>query len=90
MHNVEGGERTKCNCGGTTGKCPCAPGTCACERCSKNPDEKSGGVPSEEEAEMEKVNVDGKEKTKCNCGGSDGKCPCEPGKCACSGCSKAS
>ena len=43
-----------------------------------------------EKAEMEKVEVDGKEKTKCNCGGADGKCPCEPGKCACAGCSKAS
>jgi len=43
-----------------------------------------------EQAEMEKVNVEGKEKTKCNCGGADGKCPCPPGQCACSGCSKAS
>jgi len=41
-----------------------------------------------EKAEMEKVTVDGKEKTKCNCGGADGKCPCAPGQCACSGCSK--
>ena len=30
-----------------------------------------------EKAEMEKVEVDGKEKTKCNCGGADGKCPCK-------------
>jgi hypothetical protein len=44
---------------------------------------------SPEEAEMEKVTVDGKEKTKCNCGGTEGVCPCEPGKCACSGCAKA-
>lgn len=44
-----------------------------------------------EKAEMEKVTTaDGQEKTKCNCGGADGKCPCEPGKCACSGCAKAS
>ena len=43
-----------------------------------------------ESAEMEKVDVDGQEKTKCNCGGADGKCPCESGKCACAGCSKAS
>ncbi|TKA78832.1 hypothetical protein B0A55_02251 [Friedmanniomyces simplex] len=36
---------------------------------------------SAEEAEMEKVTTaDGKEKTKCNCGGTDSKCPCEPGK----------
>lgn len=46
-------------------------------------------MPTPEQAEMEKVQVDGQEKTKCNCGGADGKCPCEPGKCACSGCSKA-
>ncbi|KAK5118096.1 hypothetical protein LTR62_004142 [Meristemomyces frigidus] len=46
-------------------------------------------MPSAEEAEMEKVEIGGKEKTKCNCGGVDGKCPCEPGMCACSGCSKA-
>ena len=50
----------------------------------------AGGMPSYEEAEMEKVNIDGKEKTKCNCGGADGKCPCPPGQCACSGCAKAS
>jgi len=67
----------------------------------KNPKEGAAGVPTEgqgptssegvtaEKAEMEKVTVDGQEKTKCNCGGADGKCPCEPGKCACSGCSKA-
>ncbi|KAK3112218.1 Protein vip1 [Teratosphaeriaceae sp. CCFEE 6253] len=47
-----------------------------------------GQMPTAEEAEMEKVGDQGK--TKCNCGGADGKCPCEPGKCACSGCSKAS
>lgn len=50
----------------------------------------AGSVPTPEQAEMEKVNIGGEEKTKCNCGGADGKCPCEPGKCACSGCSKAS
>ena len=43
-----------------------------------------------EEAEMEKTMIDGKERTTCNCGGVDGKCPCEPGKCACQGCLKAS
>lgn len=53
-----------------------------------NSAEKSG-VPSAEEAELEKVQIGGQERTKCNCGGADGKCPCEPGKCACSGCSKA-
>lgn len=43
-----------------------------------------------EEAQMEKVEIQGEIKTKCNCGGQDGKCPCAPGMCACSGCSKAS
>lgn len=33
------------------------------------------GVPSAEEADMEKVTVDGKERTKCNCGGKDQSCP---------------
>lgn len=45
------------------------------------------GEVTAESAEMEKV---GDGKTKCNCGGADGKCPCAPGECACSGCSKAS
>ena len=34
-------------------------------------------------------NVPGTEKTTCQCGGNTGTCPCEEGKCACSGCSKA-
>ena len=55
----------------------------------KTPGEQTG-VPSAEQAEMEKVEIEGVERTKCNCGGADGKCPCEPGKCACAGCSKAS
>lgn len=88
LHNVEG-NRTACNCGAEAGICKCAPGTCACSSCAKNPDAKTT-TRTAEEAEMEKVEVDGQEKTKCNCGGADGKCPCEPGKCACTGCSKAS
>merc|ERR1711939_430003 len=84
------GDRTKCNCGGATGSCPCAPGTCGCANCAKNPDEKTTDVTAEQ-AEMEKVTKgDGKEGTKCNCGGADGKCPCPPGQCTRSGCSKAS
>jgi len=38
---TEGGSRTTCKCGADTGKCPCAPGTCACSNCAKNPDEKT-------------------------------------------------
>lgn len=89
LHNVEGTNRTACNCGANSGICQCASGACACSSCGKNPDEKTTSRTAEE-AEMEKVQVDGKEKTKCNCGGKDGECPCEAGKCACSGCSKAS
>ena len=48
----------------------------------------SATLPTPEQAEMEKVEIQGQERTKCNCGGADGKCPCEPGKCACEGCSK--
>lgn len=35
MEKVPGTEKTKCNCAGTTGKCPCAPGKCACAGCGK-------------------------------------------------------
>ena len=46
----------------------------------EKPAPSAGNVPSAEEAEMEKVDIAGQERTKCNCGGADGKCPCEPGK----------
>lgn len=48
-----------------------------------NDPEKQNQMPTPEQAEMEKVEIAGQERTKCNCGGVDGKCPCEPGKCAC-------
>jgi len=89
LHNVEGTNRTACNCGAQGKICQCAPGKCDCSSCPKNSDVKST-TRTAEEAEMEFVEVDGQKKTKCNCGGTDEKCPCEPGKCACSGCSKAS
>lgn len=89
LHKVEGTDRTACNCSAQGNVCQCAPGKCDCSSCPKNSDVKSS-TRSAEEAEMEYVEVDGQKKTKCNCGGSDGACPCEPGKCACSGCSKAS
>ncbi|CAK4031930.1 related to actin cytoskeleton (VIP1) [Lecanosticta acicola] len=81
--------RTKCNCGAATGICPCEPGKCACNSCGKNPEAKTTSV-TPEQAEMEKVQVDGKEKTKCNCAADESKCPCEPGKCACASCPKSS
>lgn len=90
-HPVEGNSsRTECNCSANSGKCSCAPGACACSSCGKNPDAPSTTKKTAEEAEMEKVTVAGQEKTKCNCGGSESACPCEPGKCACSSCPKAS
>jgi len=41
---VPGTEKTTCNCGATSEKCPCAPGKCACSKCAKNTEEptKSG------------------------------------------------
>jgi len=84
IHSVGEG-RTKCNCGSESGKCPCAPGACACASCGKNPDEKNTGATAES-ANLEIVSEDGK--TKCNCGGAEGQCPCPPGKCTCASCAK--
>lgn len=89
LHKVEGTDRTACNCNAKGSVCQCAPGKCDCSSCPKNSDVKSS-TQTAEQAEMEFVEVDGQKKTKCNCGGTDEKCPCEPGKCACSGCSKSS
>jgi len=89
LHKVEGTDRTACNCNAKGSVCQCAPGKCDCSSCPKNSDVKSSSQTAEQ-AEMEFVEVDGQKKTKCNCGGTDEKCPCEPGKCACSGCSKSS
>lgn len=47
----------------------------------------SGGSMAENEKTME--TVPGTQKTKCQCGGNTGTCPCAEGKCACSGCAKA-
>ncbi|TKX20626.1 protein vip1 [Elsinoe australis] len=78
--------RTECSCSANLGKCPCAPGKCGCSGCGKNPDAKNTSKVDPETAGMEKV--PGTEKTKCNCGADTGKCPCEPGKCACASCPK--
>ena len=51
----------------------------------------SGVATTADDIKVEPVTTSsGEEKTKCNCGGADGICKCEPGKCACSGCAKAS
>ena len=47
---------------------------------------KASGSMAENEKTMEKV--PGTEKTTCKCAGDGGACPCEEGKCACSGCAK--
>lgn len=41
MEKVGESDRTKCNCGANTEKCPCAPGKCACNNCAKNDDVKA-------------------------------------------------
>jgi len=41
MEKVGDSDRTKCNCGADTEKCPCAPGKCACSNCAKNTDVKT-------------------------------------------------
>ncbi|ORY14825.1 actin cytoskeleton protein-like protein [Clohesyomyces aquaticus] len=46
----------------------------------------TGEKPSVEEAQVEQI--PGSEKTKCNCGATAEKCPCPPGKCGCTNCSK--
>lgn len=84
MTQVPGTEKTKCNCGGSTGACPCPPGKCACASCPKNSE------PSHSEL-VEKMNMEkipGTDNTKCSCGGAEGTCPCEPGQCRCASCGK--
>ena len=84
---VPGTDKTQCNCGGDTGACPCEAGKCACASCPKN----GGEAPTGDASMIEKMGmqkVDGSERTKCNCGGDGGNCPCEPGKCMCGGCGK--
>ena len=46
----------------------------------------SGGSMEQNEKSMQ--HVPGSEKTTCQCGGDTGTCPCEEGKCACTGCAK--
>jgi len=49
--------------------------------------QQTGGKPSAEEAGVEKL--PGSDKTQCNCASDSNKCGCPEGKCACSGCAKA-
>lgn len=74
VEQISGTDKTKCNCGATTEKCPCPAGKCACPNCAKN----EAGFSEEKEAE----------KTKCSCGSEAANCPCPPGKCGCTNCAK--
>ncbi|KAJ8110766.1 hypothetical protein OPT61_g6471 [Boeremia exigua] len=82
VHGV-GNNKTQCNCGSVSDKCPCPDGQCACSGCDKAED---GGMPSKEEANVHDI---GNGKTQCNCGAVSGKCPCADDQCACEGCAKA-
>lgn len=54
-------------------------------------DQSGGGSGGEGDTSDIKVSsVPGTDKTTCTCAANAGKCPCEPGKCACSGCAKSS
>ena len=46
------------------------------------------GKTTPEQAAAGMITVPGTSKTTCSCGGDTGKCPCPPGKCACSNCPK--
>ncbi|KAI5197811.1 hypothetical protein E4T42_09607 [Aureobasidium subglaciale] len=87
VHSVGNG-KTKCSCGGDSSSCPCADGHCACSGCSKHSEKSSSGATAES-ADMKVVSEEPR-KTKCNCGGAEGNCPCPAGQCTCSGCAKAS
>lgn len=85
MEKIPGTEKTHCNCGGSTGACPCEPGQCACASCPKNTEQPSH---SELVERMNMEKIPGTDNTKCSCGGAEGTCPCEPGKCRCANCNK--
>ncbi|KAI9668795.1 MAG: hypothetical protein M1831_000864 [Alyxoria varia] len=88
---VPGTDKTKCDCGSDIGACPCEPGKCACASCPKNSGS-SGDTATGDPGLIEKMGmqkVDGtSDRTKCNCAGDGGSCPCEPGKCMCGDCGK--
>ncbi|KAI9799632.1 MAG: hypothetical protein M1833_003947 [Piccolia ochrophora] len=43
LHQVEGTNKTACDCGGETGICPCESGKCACSGCGKSTGNTSDG-----------------------------------------------
>jgi RNA recognition motif-containing protein len=46
VEQIPGTDKTKCNCAGSTEKCGCAPGKCACANCGKT-EQSAGGEKSE-------------------------------------------
>jgi len=48
----------------------------------------SGSGAKDEKSDVTVSPVAGTDKTRCTCGGTEGVCQCEPGKCACEGCAK--
>lgn len=91
MHSVGDG-KTACSCGGNSSTCPCEEGKCACSGCGKATGGAHGGGDSNAKAKAEnektKQTLPSSDMTTCGCGGATGECPCEEGKCACSGCGK--
>lgn len=71
---IPGSEKTTCECGSDSSKCPCEPGKCACATCPKSKTERVAGT----------------NKTKCGCGGQVSQCACETDRCACNDCPKSS
>lgn len=90
IHNPEpvpgDNAHTRCGCGGESGVCGCRPGACRCATCPKNSAESHPSAAQKEKMHLE--TVAGTARTKCQCGGQDGICACEPGACACSSCGK--
>ena len=59
LQEVPGTNKTTCNCGSSTENCPCAPGTCACSNCAKNPESQT----ATEVEKAEKQEVPGTDQT---------------------------
>ena len=52
---VTGTDKTVCNCGGSEGACPCAPGHCACANCAKSDPASVTEAKEAQQAQSEKV-----------------------------------
>lgn len=65
-----------------SGKSTAQPGTGETEKSD------SSTAPASKAEEMGMEQLPDSDRTKCNCGATADKCPCEPGKCACAKCAK--